>query len=243
MARDLPDWGAQSAQKTVYEVTDLGELAARLGSIVTHDRRGDVVWLDDFENGLDKWETVTGGTGAGVDLSITRSRNGLFCARLVGGSDGTRQAEIQRWLPFPVLTSFGVEESFALPGDIEKIRFGVGIYDGTNLTAYNIEYVASSLDLSYLDVDGVAVPFATDLSFVARDSLFHTIKVVVDGENGEYGHVILDNVGYPLTDIPAQVIADATLPTFHFHVRMFSHSGHNDVLLVDDAIVTQNEPI
>ena len=68
MAGETPDYGRLSAQATVFPVTDLGELAARLGSIVSHDRRGDVIWLDGFEDGLDKWQPTTSGSGAAVDL-------------------------------------------------------------------------------------------------------------------------------------------------------------------------------
>jgi len=55
VAHGTPDWGVTAGARTVYQMTDLGELAVRLGSIVTHDRRGDVIFLEDFEEGMGRW--------------------------------------------------------------------------------------------------------------------------------------------------------------------------------------------
>jgi len=36
----------------------LAELATRLGSIVTYDRKGEVIFCDDFEDGIDAWRAI-----------------------------------------------------------------------------------------------------------------------------------------------------------------------------------------
>ncbi|GAI06639.1 unnamed protein product, partial [marine sediment metagenome] len=38
------DYGAGAPGKTIYSMLDVGELAARLGSPVTSDRAGNVMW-------------------------------------------------------------------------------------------------------------------------------------------------------------------------------------------------------
>ena len=86
MAHGTPDWGVTAGAVTTYQVTDLGELAVRLGSPISHDRRGDVIWWDDFECTLNKWQTVANGAGSSVALSDARARNGRYSALLISGS-------------------------------------------------------------------------------------------------------------------------------------------------------------
>lgn len=243
MPRDLPDWGAQSAQKTVYEVTDLGELAARLGSIVTHDRRGDVIWLDDFENGLGKWATIESGTGAVVDLSIVRARNGLFSVRLLAGSTGDRSAQIERSLPFPVESPMGVEFSFQYDQDIDNLQLIVIAYDGTNATRYAITISATDDNISYDDDGGVSQESTPGVGLTQVVTVFHTAKLIFNMENDEYVRLVLDNVVHLLTNIAAQVSVDATLPSLKITIINVGRAANNDLVRVDDVIVTQNEPI
>ena len=71
------------------------ELAARLGSPDTFDRRGDVLWMDDFESGL-KWRTSLLGTGSLIDLTATMAASGGKCCRLVTGSANNDYAYLLR---------------------------------------------------------------------------------------------------------------------------------------------------
>ena len=87
MARGGPDYGASSARYTIFPVTDLGELAVRLGSPVAYDRQGNVIYTESFENGLAGWDTDTSGAGASVDVSFGRGVHGAWAGRLVAGSD------------------------------------------------------------------------------------------------------------------------------------------------------------
>ncbi|KKK96081.1 hypothetical protein LCGC14_2666380 [marine sediment metagenome] len=243
MTRDLPDWGAQSSQATVHEVTDLGELAVRLGSIVTHDRRGDVIWFDGFEDGLVKWATATFGTGAAVDLSLTKARNGLFAARLVAGSDGGLSARIDKTIPFPVLSPMGAEFSFQLQQNIDNLEFIFDLFDGVDVTQYLITWSDVANNLLYQDSAGVDQVFASDVSLSITDTLFHTMKLVVDMENKVYARLIIDNTTYLLTDIAALAIADVTTPAVRVRMNLIGRAGDNDLIYVDDVILTQNENV
>jgi len=49
MPRGHPDYGQAGPTSLIATVPDLGELAARLGSNNTWDRRGFILWYDDFE--------------------------------------------------------------------------------------------------------------------------------------------------------------------------------------------------
>ena len=243
MPRDLPDWLALSAQVTVGEVTDLGELAVRLGSPVVFDRTGDVVMFDDFEAGLGRWVSSTTGTGGVVDLSRVRARSGLFSARLVGGSTAARTAEIRRDLAVQALQALGFEFSFHIPTDISSVRWVIIAYDGTNRTEYTIAYHDTNTRLNYLNGSGSLVEFASSVDLQIFQGLFHVGKVVVDSANGRYSRFTLNATTYSLDGIAAQVSADTSNPYLSVRALILSRAAQNDVCYVDWPIVTQNEPL
>lgn len=242
MPRDLPDWGALTAQKTVYEITDLGELAARLGSPVTFNRRGDVVFIDSFEDGLRAWYLSPAGTGSDIYLSTQCARSGMFSARLIGGSDGDHQAAVLHRCHYPVLSSFGIEASFLVPGEIESFGLEFYVYDGVEVSIAAVEWVAASKEVKYWDADGADATLASGLDLALESYLFHTLKMVVDFENDQYRRCLLDNRSWDMSDIPlyASAVGSAQLLLVWVYIR--SREGENDDAYVDDIILTQNEP-
>ena len=242
MPRDLPDWGALSAQSTVYEVTDLGELAARLGSINTFDRRGDVLLLDDFEAGIDKWEVIVGGSGDSVTLSSARARNGRYSALLTADSGVAPAALMLRQLPYPVLSRFGLEVSFNFDVPVARLAFLFQLEDGTNKTVFIVRWEDADGELQYQDSSGSYVAFATNVDPQVPETLFHTLKLVVDGVNGKYARVLYDNTEYDLGDIAAQVAASAVSPRLGVQIALTATVGQAQLVYADDVIITQNEP-
>lgn len=242
MAHGYPDWGQTAGTKTVYQLTDMAELAARLGSIVTFDRRGDVIWLDDFENTLNKWLASSAGSGASVALSVAQARNGAASALLTGGSDGTRLAQIRHLQPFPVLSKMGFEFSFCRPGTFESINLEADMWDGVNHSQFYIRYDPVNDLLRYIDSNDAFVTFASGLNYGGYSTLFNTMKLVFDPDADEYVRFIFNNKGYSLADIAAWVEASAANPALDLRVILYSRSGQNDQAYVDDVIITQNEP-
>ena len=242
MAHGTPDWGVTAGAVTTYQLTDLAELAVRLGSIDTFDRRGDVIWLDSFADGLNKWGSLASGTGAAVGLSVARARNGQFCALLTAGSDASRSAEIGRLIALPVLSRLGCEVSFSLGSAIDLLDLVVDVFDGTNQVEYYVWWDADAETLNYLDVNGDAVILATGVDPWRSATLFHTWKVVVEASAREWVRVILDDRQYSLAGVAGYVIGPGSDRYLRLTVRLWGHAGENDTVYVDDPIITQNEP-
>jgi len=242
MPGETPDWGALSAQDTVFPVTDLGELAARLGAITTHDRRGDVIWWDNFECGIEKWVQSTGGTGASIALSTARARNGRYSCLLTGGSNALLRAIILHAAPFLTLSRFGLELSFHLPGTIDNIIFQIQVFDGTNRQQAEIRWTDATNQLAYFDSAGAYTDFgsAVDLSPINR--VFHTAKLVVDPTLQAYHRFILDDTEHNLSANAVRRVADGAAPRLEIGAFLFSRAGQNDQAYLDDVIITQNEP-
>ena len=199
MAHGHPDWGISQPRKTVYPVTDLAELAARLGSINTFDRRGDTVWMDDFEDNINKWNYSGSGTGWAVALSTDQALHGAKSAKLTTGNAVTNSTYIAKHHPLPVSSRLGLEISFTTDTSLSYIQFGLAYSTGTSYREASIRYIPGEPgSLQYKDETGIWTEFATT-TLPDVQSLFHTIKIVADLSSHKYTRVLLDNTEYDLS--------------------------------------------
>lgn len=243
MAHGTPDWGLTAGTITTYQLGDLAEHAARLGSIVTHDRRGEIMFVESFAAGLNRWDTAYSGTGGTVDLTVASTRTGLYAARLVGGSDGSRRGEISRYLPYPALSIMGAEFSVRLVSGIDQLDLLYLVDDGSDNVWCQLRLDVAAAKLQYLSAAPAYVDIATGFSLAKVDPLFHTIKLVMDAENRNYHRAIVNEVEYDLADIGAYIAATAGSRAQRVIIRLTGTSGVNGVVYVDDVILTQNEPV
>lgn len=242
MAHGTPDWGVTAGARTTYQLTDLGELAARLGSPITHDRRGDVLWWDDFEWSLNKWTDNSSGTGGVAAISTVRARNGQASCLLTGGSDGTKQGWIDHYQAPVTQSRFGAEVSFSPAGTIDRFAVVLDIIRAGVRTFFIAQWDDVSDELQYTDAAGADAILATGVSLHKTSPTFHTLKVVGDLEAGEYVRIILNETEYSMAGVAAQQVGSATDENLHIGAHLFSRAGSNDTVYVDDAILTMNEP-
>lgn len=242
MAHGQPDFGMYAATSTVASMADMAELAARLGSIVTFDRRGNVIWLEDFEHDIGKWETGGLGTGMEVVISSEKARNGQFSAKLVGGSTLGGGAQIKRWSAFPVLGAMGLEVSFAIDSDLNVLYIYFYAFDGDDAIQGKLLYDHVNKKLQYEYPVATWNNIATNLKLEVEYYTFNTIKIVVDFKSQVWKRVILNEVEYPLPDVPLIVFGSGITPQFRIEIDNANVAGTNGTVYIDDVIVTQNEP-
>ena len=243
MPGETPDYGRLNAQQTVYPVLDLGELAVRLGSPITHDRRGDVIWWDDYEWTLNKWGVSAPGTGASAALSVARARNGRTSNLLTGASEGSISPTVTHLQAFPVLSLLGSEVSFSLGGSIGSFYMESDVYNGASLSSFVLRWDDTVDALYYKDAAGAYVELLDTGQLIPHATLFHTLKLVVDPVAGEYVRAILNEAEVDMAGVAGRVSADATAPSWLIAHALASRAGNNDTVYLDDAILTQNEPL
>jgi len=242
MAHGYPDWGHARAVTVHPVVTDLAELAARLYSPVTFDRRGNVVWMDDFTHGKAAWLTIEGGTGSAVTLDTTNPQRGPYCLKLTGGSDDERASTTYRNLNAGVVGKFGLELSVLFATSWDYFRVRMDRRDGTNSYAAEVRLSKTDNEIQYLDSDGNYTSVATLTGVAGALSEYHTVKLVVDFSDNTYMRLIVNQNTY-LTDAPAvETSSDVNPAQFYIAMDLISRSGQNDYCYVDGVIFTQNEP-
>ena len=218
------------------------EVAARLGSISTFDRRGEVIWFDDFEDNFNKWLIAyTAGTGTAT-ISQSYARNGAQSARLVTGATSDDDVYIQHWLPYSSIGRFGFEISFTLPSTACYIEFYLRLFTGSQQLRYAIKYDSSAGTLSYWNSAGAYASFATGIAPHAYSNLFHTAKLVVDFTQRKYARFILDNTTYDLSPYAGAATTVIGNPYLIAQFSPLTRTAASITSYIDDAIVTQNEP-
>ncbi len=242
MAHGTPDWGVTAGRVTTYQLTDLGELAARLGSPITFDRRGDVIWWDDFECGFSHWLTTPSGAGATAALSTARARNGRTSALLVAGSDANHSEQMVHRQAVPTLSRLGSEFSFSLDTNDHTINLIVRTQDGTTQATYSVRWDGVLNVLQYQDSGAALVTFATNIILPEDETLFNTFKLVVDASTGQYVRFLLNESSYSLSGIGGRVDPVAAAPMEEVFIVNTGLAGFNAAAYIDDVILTQNEP-
>lgn len=242
MAHGTPDYGVTAGQATVYQLTDLGELAARLGSPITHDRRGDVLWWDDFECGMAKYAFSLIGANANATLSTTLARNGRRSLLLRPGDAVGNSAQARHDQPFPRVSRIGEEYSFNLGGNNLQMIWRLLLYDGVNVSDFRVRFDSAATTLEYWGSAGAYVSFATGVSLKVAAVVFHTGKLVVNPAGGQYERFILNSVEYSLSGVAGQIAASATDPLLEAYVQVVTQAVTPIGAYIDDPVLTQNEP-
>ena len=242
MAHGYPDYGVAAPKVTVYSLQDMAELAARLGSINTFDRRGDVVWMDDFEHGIVKWHTSASGTGNNHEDSTEAARSGSHSLKLTAGSTADRYYLIDHYRPLPVTTRVGFEFSFALPSGAEYVYWACRFYTGAQQVFGYLRYIPNDNKIQYQNQAGTWVDVITSHKLSEATYLFNTVKVVVDYNTQEYIRILANARMASLAGLSLRTLSSAAGPYAVFEIMVQSFAGTNKIIYVDDVIITQNEP-
>jgi hypothetical protein len=242
MTHGHPDFHRTGGTKTSFPVSDLGELAARLGSINTFDRRGDVIFMDDFEASTLKWDSSTSGAGASVARTSTFANGGTYALQLITGDANGNSATMQRYFPLHAKQRIGVEAGISNSADLSYIGIVLRWYDGTNYHNSNFQYEVSTGSLQVTDHTGAMTTIASGITIEPVSHLFHHIKLVVDFNSDKYVRLMIDGVEYDISHVGARTVASASGPYGYLQIAAVNGAAGNRGIIVDDVIITINEP-
>jgi hypothetical protein len=226
----------------VSKVADVGELAARIGSPVTYDRSGNVIWYTSFEEGLGSILKQTGGTGAAVDLFFGMSLRGSFSARLTGGSDGNQDAGCLRRIRPIGLTTYGLEATFSMGSDIEDFQIGFQRNTGSILQYWRVRFYLAGDEIQLVNSSFAYEKIADYADWSEDADLWHTAKLVADPTAGKYIKLHFNDQVYDLSDYPCREVANTGDARIELLASANSISGSNGIAYLDDMIATINEP-
>lgn len=243
MPHGTPDWADLVRKETIYGGIDLAEHAARVDSIVTFDRRGDIVWLDNFEEGIYHWDIGWVGLANICRIDYNTSRNGICSAVMQPtAGDTDNRAYLEHFNPFNREGRLGLEASFSLAGDSAVIQIRFRVYSTIRSLEVGIRYDPVNDTLEYLNDTLGWTAFAEKPGLHRVFRLFHTCKIVVNTTKPLYERILLDDHLYDMKKIPTNDPGAAA--TSYVRMQLIAEALVAPVNYVywDDVILTQNEP-
>lgn len=240
--QDLPDWGISPLSTKYPVLKDLSELAVRLGSPVSFDRMGTVVYAETFSQGMARWyEDHAFGT-SDIDLWGTAFYTEPYCARFFVDDVAGATVSLMTYVPYAYLSRMGVEFAFAAQTTFEELVLRIRVFDGTNVYTGEIDLNSSNYVLNYRNSSNGWSLLASPNLFFGLISSWHIMKVVIDAENETYLRLSLDETDYDMSDYALYKTASSTRPHLEVKIALNGDGGNERTVFIDNIIITIDEP-
>ena len=237
-----PDFWGRGPKGITYALDDMAELAVRLGSFMNYDRRGEVFYANDFDNGGRGYVSLGGGTGNEVYLSADQVAHGSMCLVLKTGDGIDDYCTLIKTLRHPDDGPIGFEVSFVPHDNLAKIEFILYLYEGAKIYTYLITYNHALGTLILSDSAGADVAVGT-CGVLGHDyDLYHQFKLVINTLTRHYIRVMLNDNTYDVSAESAQGSANAGNRRMLAFVNTICTAAGASEVRLDNIIITQNEP-
>jgi hypothetical protein len=241
-AQDAPDdypW-LPGSKRTV--VADLGELAARMGSPVTYDRRGEVVYFEDMRHGLNDIDFISAGFGA--TYAITAD-HGLTSGYTLAISTSALDGSFVSWSNYHnIVTSetVGIEECFMA---YKKFKYHslFGYTDtGVNMLAPAIRLNGVTKTLEYQNDTGAWTVIHTFGYYPYGSYHHHHLKLVYNIISKKYMRFMFDDLEIDMTGFGFLVGVTQGHPGIYANVGHTVSDAQVNALYHNHLVITLNEP-
>ena len=243
MVRGLPDDANVLNYGDMQRSDDITELAARLGSPLTYERRGNVLYVDDFSQGAGPWAVTRGLTPETPTLTGDYHLTGGAAWKLANTPGVGETLFGVRHLP---LFSEGIYGVFFLVGVTatgNKIQLQAIHYDGVNRWNYVITLYPTQKKLYYAPTSGVETLLSDTMDVFNGVEVYHAVGILFDTDANQWVQVKVDNNVYDLSGIGAEATADSTPPKLRLAVLVVSTSSLDTTILVDSVALVQNPTV
>ena len=245
MTHGTTDWGNIRRADTLYTTDDIAELAVRLGSPVTIDRRGNVICFDTFSRVTYETPNFYGPLYPFWYRDFNHVIYGDSSLHLVIPADPT-YARCSVYRDFPLITTYniGVAWSLFLNEFPNPVEFWGTYYTGTHALDFGIRYYPTTGVLQYYDAVTGWTNFGTlfyNLSSNTVEPMF--IKLVINPVTGYYVRFIIANQEFDLSTKKYLTPVGAQLqPMIRSTLTLYPNPGSIVHCSLDCLIVSTNEP-
>jgi len=223
----------------------LGELAARLGSTMNFDRRGQIVWYDDFEAPVLKWNVVTSGIGASATLSTANAFLKSQAVKLVAGSDASCSVMIEKHVSLQAAARIGLECAIGYNVALQPTQVAIQI-DFYNNSVQHAAQAVWDIALSKIwlmnGYNSNWVEIASNVPALAQNLTYTKFKLVADFAAGKYVRLMYGSTSIDISayDIPTTATTDPT--NLRMSIKNTGAPGANHECWIDDGTLTYREP-
>lgn len=242
MTRGAPDYSNVRAYGPLDRLDDMAELAVRLGAFATYDRRGNIIWMDDFNNGLEAWTVGATEPYGSVEVSAQHPKWPPYCVKMVAGGVAGDYARMINYQAPPTLGAHGLELSVNLWTAFDRFEIYLQHWDGNTHKRGAIIFDRPDGKIYYSDANGDDEEL-DDLSDAVVDLAFYnSLKMVVNFETTEYVRFMVNHMSYDMSGIELHNWTASSVPQMWIMIYLWSLTGAIATCYIDGMIVTQNEP-
>ena len=219
----------------------LAELAARLGSPMGWDRRGQIAKAVQFENGFGDCWGSTSGAGADVYLSPYFAHVGGYSCCLVSGTTVGKSAQVRFYGEYAPADRVGLEVGFSVSTQPDYIYFDLRVWDGSRVHRLYARLNNATDKLQILN----SVPAYVDVCTFWRPDvpqLSYRVKFVADLSTQRWVRVLSRGVEYDVSAVATDGVASDATAYFEATVVAREDGATSHTIYVDSVIVTTNEP-
>ncbi len=249
MARGYPDYN--NPLNNVGAVSfDIAELAARLGSISKINRLGNVIFQDDFSEGMSGWLVIQG-VDAYAKCVTSPVYEGVAAVKLGVSLSNGWGCNITKQVPLHDLGRYGIEKVIAF-----EPTGGNGVILACTLNPFTpsknlvailvINPITSDISI-YTDIGGGIYGYLSLFTGLPRFNplgaivTYHHVKLVIDIQESTYVRLIFDQYSIDLTSHPLASYVYAGYTGILIRDTILSGSSVS-YCMIDNNILTMNEP-
>lgn len=240
--KDLPDYTREMVIRYEGGFIGLEELAARLGSIVPWDMKGNIVLMEDFESELTEWTLSATGTEAVATRQSRHKFSGDWAIRLEPGTGVSDWAYLCRDVYYPGLTKYAIFTRIAWASATINWELRATFEDMGVETWASIKYDLSAQTLSVKTESGVWQEIATGVIISSDTFVFHPILLIVDLVNNRYDKLYLDDTEYDLSTYTLSSADNLARTRLEVLVATYGPFPSGYPIYVDDIIIAKNVP-
>lgn len=236
------DWSNRSSVGQSFALSDMAELAARLGSPLAYYRSGDTVFIETFAGGMTTWQSTAYEAGSSIALTTSVALSGPYSVHMVAGAIEDGAALVER-KSAPISTGkLGFYSAFSLGVFFARIFWRIYPTDADKGYNYDIYYRLSDGQLAYRNAAGSYTEIATGIALKQDSRVFHHAKLIIDRDTHCYDRFYLDDQLYDLEGIGPWAGVGGDDPDMAVQVYMKGDEANECEVWVDNLALTMNEP-
>jgi len=214
-----------------------------MGSIVTYDRRGEILWMNDFSQGGQPYVCSGIGVGEGHYLSCGLALSGGISLVLMTGGAAADYEQVYCYSYCPFEGGIGEEIWFHPEGNLSYLTVRLLLYYLTARHDYRLKYDDMTGKLSIWDAMGAWVEIGDSGVVGAMLGGYVPIKLVIDPTAHRYARVMFMDRVYTPVGYGPQIVGGVYTPQLMSEVRVVAELVGGLEVAVDNWILTQNEPV
>lgn len=209
----------------------------------TYDRRGDIIYWNEFESGTTKYTPTIDGAGGSINRSIDYANRGDFSLKCVTGAVGADSVSVgYKFTDFHPSGKVGIETMFTSADNNYGIYLDLDYDDGTTMVVSSLRWWQFTNKLEYVNSDGVYTTISTDVKRTIENPNWSSIKLVIDLSTAKYVRALMFGQEFDLSAHDIRVGITTSIPHIQATFKMMAGENAAKTGYLDNVIFTENEP-